>query len=201
MKVFWDALALSSFNNRNCSWLPLSDHYILQVIHIHQEVTQGPMKTHMWTFLTTIPSIFVTITAFPSPSLSISFRLNKTFPCHGILKVVYMCMSNAMNMDVTSFFGAWPPACPLAGTHPPSRHKTPLLNEHSVHRRHSFTPAENTHALTHTPRNDTHNHRHTCMHIYTYMHTHIHRSTHPTLSCSRFFSSASLHWPFTMYFT
>lgn len=47
----------------------------------------------------------------PSPSLwlSTSFRLNKTFPCHGILKVVNMCMSNAMNMDVTSFFGACTP--------------------------------------------------------------------------------------------
>ncbi len=66
-------------------------------------------------FLTTIPSLFVIISAFPSRSLSVSFRLNKTFPCHGILKVVYMCMSNAMNMDVTSFFGAWPPACPLTG--------------------------------------------------------------------------------------
>lgn len=35
-------------------------------------------------------------------------------PCHGTLKGLYMCMSNAMNMDVTSFFGAWPPARPLA---------------------------------------------------------------------------------------
>ncbi|KAI9533493.1 hypothetical protein NQZ68_022623 [Dissostichus eleginoides] len=83
--------------------------------------------THMWTFLTTVPPTFVTV------SPSISFRLTTTFPCHGILKVVYMCMSNAMNMDVTSFFGAWSPACPLATPpHPrPSRHKTPLLNEHS----------------------------------------------------------------------
>lgn len=145
------------------------------------------MKMHMWTFLTIIPSVFVIISAFPSPSFSLSFRLNTTLPCHGILKVVCMCMSNAMNMDVTSFFGAWPPACPLPGS--PPRHKTPLLNEHSMHRRQSFTPSENTHAHTHTQQGITL--IITCTNIYTYMHAHMH--AHSTLSCSRFFSAASLH--------
>lgn len=78
------------------------------------EQAEEPRQTHTWTFLTAFPSSFDTI---PAPSFSLpqsSFRLSKTFPCHGILKVVNMCMSNAMNMDVTSFFGAWPPACPHA---------------------------------------------------------------------------------------
>lgn len=152
------------------------------------------MKMHMWTFLTIIPSVFVIISAFPSPSFSLSFRLNTTLPCHGILKVVYMCMSNAMNMDVTSFFGAWPPACPLPGS--PPRHKTPLLNEHSMHRRQSFTPSENTHAHTHThihtARNYTHNH----MHKYIYIHACTHARTLDSLMLSFLlccFSSLTFH--------
>lgn len=97
---------------------------------------------HIWTFLTTVPSSFKTISASSLSLSQSSFRLNKTFPCHGTLKVVNMCMSNTMNMDVTSFFGAWPPACPHAGSpHPdsPPRHKTLLLNEHSMQRRHTDT--------------------------------------------------------------
>ena len=163
------------------------------------------MKTHMWTFLTTTSYLFVTIPASPPPSLSlcISFRLNKTFPCHGILKVVYMCMSNAMNMDVTSFFGAWPPACPLAGTPTPTTTTTPppkaqdttsqwaqRAQETQPHPRwtHTHTHTQmhtHTHTYTHTPRNGAHNHGHTCTHISTRMHAYT--ETHPTLSCSRFF--------------
>ena len=87
-----------------------------------------------------------------------------------------------------------PPPPPPPPPHP-LRHKTPLLNEHSVHRRHSLTPAEHTHThtqmhththtYTHTPRNGAHNHGHTCTHISTCMHAYT--ETHPTLSCSRFF--------------
>lgn len=106
------------------------------------EISEEPWEVHIWTFLTMGPSSFNTISASSFSLSQSSFRLNKTFPCHGTLKVVNMCMSNSMNMDVTSFFGAWPPACPHAGSpHPdsPSRHKTLLLNEHSMQRRHTDT--------------------------------------------------------------
>lgn len=117
--------------------------------------------------------------SFPSCSRFVSFRLSTTFPCHGILKVVYMCMSNAMNMDVTSFFGASPPACPLAGC--PPRRKTPLLNEHSVHRRQAFIPAKRTHSI------DLHSWSQT--HAQTYIHIHARTCARSSLalSCSCFF--------------
>lgn len=64
----------------------------------------------------------------------------------------------------------------------PPRHKTPLLNEHSVLRRHSFTHTENTHTHTHTL-TDTHQAMtltgaHAGVHVCT--HTHIETRT-PTL--------------------
>lgn len=89
-------------------------------LHGHQEVTAARWRRTCGRFSQLLLTYLSPSAPLLHPlSLCISFRLNKTFPCHGILKVVYMCMSNAMNMDVTSFFGAWPPACPLAGTPPP----------------------------------------------------------------------------------
>lgn len=101
---------------------------------------------HIWTFLTMVPSSFDTISASSFSLSQSSFRLNKTFPCHGTLKVVNMCMSNTMNMDVTSFFGAWPPACPHAGSpHPESPQAQDTTSEWAQH-------AEETHR--HTQRSD-----------------------------------------------
>lgn len=124
-----------------------------------RELSWGAWETHTWTFLTTSPSSFDTISA-PSFSLSqSSFRLNKTLPCHGILKAVNMCMSNAMNMDVTSFFGAWPPACPHAGS--------PLPDCPPPGTRHYFwmSTACVGDTQTHTEEPRCHNHRHTRTHV------------------------------------
>lgn len=131
------------------------------------------MDTHV-TFLTSIPSLFVIIPAFSSLSPSTSFRLNKTFPCHGILKVVNMCMSNAMNMDVTSFFGACPPPPqPHGGTRHYSSMSTACVRDTDM-----ASPALKTHTLI-----DTHQRMTleiiTHAQIYTRMHTH--RGTDPTL--------------------
>lgn len=82
-------------------------------------ISEEPREVPIWALLTAAPSSLTAASASSLPLSQSSFRLNKTFPCHGTLKVVNMCTSNTMNMDVTSFFGAWPPACPHAGSpHP-----------------------------------------------------------------------------------
>lgn len=133
-----------------------------------------PRKTHMWTFLTTVLFLFVSISAFPSLSSLISFRLNKTFPCHGILKVVNMCMSNAMNMDVTSFFGAWPSACPNAGNHPPKAQDSTSQWAQRAEETQLRPHWKHTHTRTdrHKSSDDTHRRtcKCTCMHTYTETH-------------------------------
>ena len=137
---------------------------------------------HMWTFLTIISSWFYTITAFPLLSLSQSPSAStKLSPCHGKLTVVNMCMSNAMNMDVTSFFGGWPPACPHVGTPPGTGHhfsmSTACIGDMA-------SPSVNMQRLT-----DTH------AQIYIYMYALVHRQTPnchaPALSVLPLFSDLS----------
>lgn len=166
---------LSSFTTKTCA-------AGLTVI----EQAEEPWETHTWMFLTTLPS-FDTI---PAPSFSLSqssFRLNKTFPCHGILKVVNMCMSNAMNMDVTSFFGARPPACPHAGR--------PLLDS-PPGTRHYFWMSTACVGDTQTHREERryHNHRHTRTHACKRVHvqTDEDSGSHAlAASCAAFFTDLS----------
>lgn len=115
---FFDFLDLASDCNKPGRWMssspvnaPLLPRRQRPILAAQAKDARGGgrRRTHV-TFLTASTPL---ATSLPSSIHCgrplTSFRLNsKTLPCRHILKVLNMCMSNAMNMDVTSFFGAPP---------------------------------------------------------------------------------------------